>query len=62
MCSMAANLDMTASTCRQTALERQDLSCTYLVHHELDSVIIIIIIIINIIIINIIINYYYYYY
>ena len=27
---------------RQTALERQDLSCTYLAHHELESVIIII--------------------
>ena len=24
---------------RQTALERQDLSCTYLAHHELESVI-----------------------
>ena len=31
---------------RQAALERQDLSCTYLAHHELDSVIIIVIIII----------------
>ena len=30
---------------RQTALERQDLSCTYLAHHELESVFIIIIII-----------------
>ena len=29
----------------QTALARQDLSCTYLAHHELESVIIIIIII-----------------
>ncbi len=30
----------------QAALERQDLSCTYLAHHELESVLIIIIIII----------------
>ena len=29
---------------RQAALERQDLSCTYLAHHELESVMIIIII------------------
>ena len=29
----------------QTALARQDLSCTYLAHHELESVLIIIIII-----------------
>ncbi len=32
----------------QAALERQDLSCTYLAHHELESVLIIIIIIIMI--------------
>jgi len=32
---------------RQAALERQDLSCTYLAHHELESVLIIIIIIID---------------
>ena len=30
---------------RQTALERQDLSRTYLAHHELESVVIIIIVI-----------------
>ena len=30
---------------RQAALERQDLSCTYLAHHELESVLITIIII-----------------
>ncbi len=30
---------------RQAALERQDLSCTYLAHHELESVLIFIIII-----------------
>jgi hypothetical protein len=30
---------------RQAALERQDLSCTYLAHHELESVLIVIIII-----------------
>jgi len=38
----------------QTALERQDLSHTYLAHHELESVVIIIIIIIIVIIIIII--------
>ncbi len=36
---------------RQAALERQDLSCMYLAHHELESVLIIIIIITTIIII-----------
>ncbi len=40
--------------CRQAALERQDLSCTYLAHHELESVLIIIITIVIIIIIIII--------
>ena len=30
---------------RQTALERQDLSCTYIPHHELKSIVIIIVII-----------------
>ncbi len=30
---------------RQTAVERQDLSCMYLAHHELESVLIIIIIV-----------------
>ena len=30
-----------AAPSRQAALERQDLSCTYLAHHELQSVIII---------------------
>ena len=35
---------------RQTALDRKDLSCTYLAHHELESVLIIIIIIIIVII------------
>jgi hypothetical protein len=34
--------------CTAAALERQDLSCTYLAHHELESVLIIIIIIIMI--------------
>ena len=34
---------------RQAALERQDLSCTYLAHHELDSVIITIIVIVIVI-------------
>ncbi len=36
---------------RQTALERQYLSCTYLAHRELESVVIVIIIIIIIIIV-----------
>jgi hypothetical protein len=36
---------MTAIACLRHALERQDLSCTYLAHHELQSVLIIIIII-----------------
>ena len=31
----------------QTALERQDLSCIYLAHHELESIIVIVIIIIK---------------
>ena len=35
---------------RQTVLERQDLSCTYLAHHELESVVIIVIIIIMVVI------------
>ena len=34
---------------RQAALERQDLSCTYLAHHELESVIVIVNIIIIIV-------------
>ncbi len=36
---------MTAIACLRHALERQDLSCTYLAHHELQSVLIIITII-----------------
>ena len=40
-----------AHSAHQAALERQDLSCTYLAHHELESIIIITIIIINSIII-----------
>ena len=36
---------------RQTASERQDLSCTYLAHHELESVFIIILVVVIIIII-----------
>ena len=31
----------------KTALERQDLPCTYLAHHELESVVIIIIIMLS---------------
>ncbi len=42
------------ATHRQTALERQDLSCTYLAHHEVESEIIIINYLLNIIIIIII--------
>ena len=38
---------------RQTALERQDLSCTYLAHHELESIIMIMMVIIIIITITI---------
>ncbi len=34
---------------RQAALERQDLSCTYLAHHELESVMVIITIIVAVI-------------
>ncbi len=54
--------------CRQAALERQALSCTYLAHHELRSVVVVtilsyytvvVIIIIAIIVVN---SYYYYYY
>ena len=36
-------------TCKVTALERQDLSCTYLAHHELESVISIIVIKVNVV-------------
>ena len=32
---------------RQAALERQDLSCTYLAHHELESVVIVMIFILS---------------
>jgi len=44
----AANVDDT-----NTALEREDLSRTYLAHHELESVVIIIIIIIIVIMVTI---------
>ena len=40
-----------AHSAHQAALERQDLSCTYLAHHELESPIIIIIIIVIVVII-----------
>ena len=35
----------------QTALERQDLSCTYLAQHELESVVVVIIIVVIVIVI-----------
>ena len=40
---------------RQTALERPDLSCTYLAHHELESDIILVIVVVVFIIIIVII-------
>ena len=38
---------------RQTALERQDLSRTYLAHHELENVVVVIIIIVVIMVVNV---------
>ena len=45
MVFLTNDIALTNRYCCCQALERQDLSCTYLAHHELESVIIIIIII-----------------
>ena len=35
---MVVQVDLTDMQAKQAALERQDLSCTYLAHHQLESV------------------------
>ncbi len=49
-----SNFTFSLACCQNTAVERQDLPCTYLAHHELESLFTIIIIITVIIIVIII--------